>query len=70
MGVSVDAVKEVFSKNSSSIPCIYLFSLGTVKALRKSLDIDSNYDDKIMFINGDDHNLNTRRTPELENCLW
>lgn len=43
LGISVDNIKSVFG--STSISCLYLFSLGTVKNLRKSLKLDDDYDD-------------------------
>ena len=43
LGVSANAVKEVFNKSSKSIPCVYLFSLGTVKDLKKSMNIKKKY---------------------------
>uniref|UniRef100_A0A6C0LRI9 Bro-N domain-containing protein n=1 Tax=viral metagenome TaxID=1070528 RepID=A0A6C0LRI9_9ZZZZ len=45
LGVSVEAVKAVFNKTTHKIPCIYLFSIGIVKKLRKELNIDNKYDD-------------------------
>ncbi|BCS82702.1 hypothetical protein QLL95_gp0213 [Cotonvirus japonicus] len=45
MGVSPEAVKAVFSKSASTLPCIYLFTIGTVKNLRKTLDLDDDYHD-------------------------
>jgi hypothetical protein len=46
LGVSVDAVKEVFNKNAHKMPCIYLFSIGRVKDLRQELAIDDSYSNK------------------------
>ena len=43
LGVSSKAVKEVFNKTARSIPCVYLFSIGSVKDLRKSLNLDDKY---------------------------
>ncbi|AKI80590.1 hypothetical protein QJ850_gp109 [Acanthamoeba polyphaga mimivirus] len=45
-GVSPEAIKAVFSKTSSTLPCIYFFTIGKVKALRKSLKISKDYDDE------------------------
>jgi len=45
LGVSAQSVKEVFSKTTNTIPSIYLFSLGSVKDLRKSFKIDTKYKD-------------------------
>lgn len=46
LGVSAMAVKQVFNKNVSTIPCIYLFSIGKVGSLRKKLKIGPEFDDK------------------------
>ncbi|AEX61132.1 hypothetical protein c7_L66 [Megavirus courdo7] len=45
-GVSPEAIKAVFSKTSSTLPCIYFFTIGKVKDLRKSLKISKDYDDE------------------------
>ena len=45
LSVSTDAVKAVFDKASHTIPCVYLFSVGKVKDLRKSMKIKDKYDD-------------------------
>jgi hypothetical protein len=36
-------IKEVFSKDANTLPCVYLFSLGYVKDLRKSMTIVCKY---------------------------
>nr|WBF71201.1 hypothetical protein [Megavirus caiporensis] len=38
-------IKEIFNKYSSTNPCIYLYTIGTVKNLRKNLKINKKYDD-------------------------
>jgi hypothetical protein len=48
MGVNASIIKEVFNKNVNTVPCVYLFTLGLVKDLRKSMNIDESYDDKSM----------------------
>jgi len=45
LGVSAQAVREVFRTSSTSIPSIYLFVLGTVKQLRCIMHIDQKYPD-------------------------
>jgi hypothetical protein len=45
IGVSPETINAVFNKTSNKIPCIYLFYLGKVKDLRKSLNISMDYDD-------------------------
>lgn len=64
LGVSVKSVKEVFNKTANSIPCIYLFSIGKVKNLKKSLQIDKKYkDDDFVYKWGMTDSL-ARRTDE------
>lgn len=45
LGVHALTIKEVFNTSSTNVPCIYLFTLGTAKDLRKSMKIDSKYKD-------------------------
>lgn len=45
LGVSANVIKEVFSKTSTAMPCIYLISLGQVKILRKLLNLDKTHKD-------------------------
>ncbi|XWV26726.1 hypothetical protein QJ857_gp0329 [Tupanvirus soda lake] len=66
LGVSTNAVKEVFNKTSHKIPCIYLFSIGKVKDLRKSLDINNEYDDNDYVYKWGMSNDLERRTKEHE----
>ena len=49
LGISAQAVREVFKTSAKSIPCVYLFSLGTAKDLRKSMNIDNKYADDILI---------------------
>jgi len=66
LGITTDALKEVFNTTSTTIPCVYLFSLNTVKQLRKSMDIPIKYkDDDIVLKYGFTDNLK-RRTSEHE----
>lgn len=61
---SVDIMKEIFNVNISPISCIYLFTLGSVKDLRLSMNIDKSFsDDKIVCKYGMTNNL-ARRTSE------
>ena len=46
LGVNAKAIKEVFNTSTNTLPCIYLFTLGTVKNLRTSMNINSNYSDE------------------------
>lgn len=43
LGVSANTVKEVFSTSARNIPCVYLFILGTVKDLKKTMKINKKY---------------------------
>ena len=45
LGVSARVIREVFNTDTHSLPCIYLFTLGTVKDLRVSMKIDERYND-------------------------
>ena len=38
--IPVKNIKAIFDKSAESLPCIYLFKLGNVSALRESMDID------------------------------
>jgi hypothetical protein len=48
LGVSANAVKEVFKTSATTIPCVYLFTLNTVKALRQTMNIDNKYTDDMV----------------------
>ncbi len=64
LGTDAETVSEVFNKSSHSTPCIYGFTLGTVKQLRKSMSIDTKYkDEDIVFKFGHTVSL-ARRTKE------
>lgn len=45
IGATYDQVKEVLSKASVPVSCIYLIRIGSVKDLRKSMNINSRYPD-------------------------
>lgn len=45
LGVSTNVIKEVFKTSATSIPCIYLFTLGSVRELRQIMTIDKKYSD-------------------------
>jgi hypothetical protein len=64
LGVEARAVKEVFKTSSTTIPCVYLFSINTVKKLRKSMKIAENYtDDCVVYKFGFTNDIK-RRTSE------
>jgi len=48
LGVSVKAVKQVFNKNISTIPCIYLLNLNTVDKLRQTFNIPNIYNNDMI----------------------
>lgn len=61
LGVHAEAVKQVFKASATSVPAVYLFTLGTVKDLRKSMTIDPKYnDDMIVCKYGKTDNLERR----------
>ncbi len=64
MGVSSDIVKEVFNKTSSTLPTLYLLSIGKVKDLRVSLKIGKEYDDEMIVCKGGETDDLTRRFKE------
>ena len=45
LGVCPEAVEAVYNKSVGALPCIYLFSIGQVKDLRKSLKINLSHND-------------------------
>ena len=64
IGASPQAIKEVFNTLADSLPCIYLFHLGTVKSLRKSMKIPDKYDDSKIVVKWGFSNDLSRRTKE------
>ena len=64
MGVSARVIKEVFNTATNSLPCVYLFTLNTVKNLRQIMNLDAKYlDDSIVCKYGFTKDL-SRRTGE------
>ncbi|ANB51133.1 hypothetical protein [Powai lake megavirus] len=64
MGITTDIVKEVFNKTSSTLPTLYLFTIGKVKDLRVTLDIGEEYDDECIVAKGGETIDLTRRIDE------
>jgi hypothetical protein len=50
IGIPVDTLRKVISKSTSAIPCLYRFSLGYVKDLRKSMEISTEIPDENIVI--------------------
>ena len=50
LGVSLEHVKTLSKVSVSKIPCVYVFSLGYVKDLRKSMGIKGDIDDNNMVV--------------------
>ena len=46
LGVSIDSIKTIFNLSVTKIPCVYFCIIGTVKDLRKSMNIPKNYKDE------------------------
>lgn len=67
MGCSHETVKELFNKTASTIPCIYLFTLGTVHDLRKSFRIDGYKDSDIVCKYGFTKDLEERSRVHTKN---
>ena len=64
LGCSAKVVKEVFNADANTLPCVYFFTLGYVKDLRQSMNInDSVSDDTIVGKYGFTKDL-SRRTGE------
>jgi hypothetical protein len=64
LGVSARVIKEVFNTATNTLPCVYLFTLNTVKNLRSSMKLDAQYnDDSIVCKYGFTKDL-SRRTGE------
>ena len=60
-GISVDGIKNMCSVSAGIIVCIYLFALGTVRELRKGMEIDEEYDDDDLVCKfGKTNDLNRR----------
>ena len=69
MGVSIGVLSDVLKTSMNNISCIYLFTLGTVKELRKYMNIDVKFtDDMIICKYGNTNDLH-RRTGEHRTTL-
>lgn len=64
MGVNADVVKNVFNKTSSKLPVLYLLTIGKVKDLRATLNIDDEYDDDHLVAKGGETDDLSRRIGE------
>lgn len=79
MGITADVVKEVFNKTSSTLPVCYLFTIGKVKDLRATLNLNSKYDDESIVAKIgesidlkrriDEHTESFRKIPGTNLCL-
>ena len=64
LGVNAKVIKEVFNADRNTLPCVYLFTLNTVKELRTSMNIDNTFtDDSVVAKFGFTKHL-SRRTGE------
>lgn len=64
LGINAKIIKEVFNADRNTLPCVYLFTLNTVKELRSTMNIDNKYlDDSIVAKFGFTKDL-SRRTGE------
>ena len=64
LGVNANVIKNVFNTSTNILPCVYLFTLGFVKDLRESMNIDASYkDDDVVAKYGFTKDL-ARRTGE------
>ena len=68
LGVHYKAVSEVFKTSARNIPCVYLFTLGSAKDLRESMNLDKNIkDDNIICKYGMTDNLERRAAEHNRN---
>lgn len=66
LGVNADTIKEVFDTARTTLPCVYLFTLGQVKDLRSSMKIDSKHkDDDIVAKYGYTKDLSRRASEHI-----
>lgn len=66
LGVHADAVKQVFKASSVTVPCVYFFTLGKVKDLRKAMNIDQKYNDEMIICKyGKTESLERRTTEHI-----
>ena len=49
LGVHANTIREVFNTSTKAVPCVYLFTLGTVKVLRKSMNLSKTYTDDMII---------------------
>lgn len=75
LGVDLDTVVEVFDKNANTLPVVYFCTLGTVKELRKSMNIgNDHHDNEIVAIYGFTKDIvrrlgeHTKFYKKTENC--
>ena len=64
IGASPLAIKEVFNTFANTLPCIYLFQIGTVKSLCKTMEIKKKYNDTDIVVKWGYTNDLARRTKE------
>lgn len=50
VGASPESINNVFNTFTYSMPCVYLFSIGLVGSLRKSMDIPDDYNDSDIVV--------------------
>lgn len=63
LSVNVKSMREALSRSSTSVPCVYLFSLGLCKDLRLSMSIDDTIPDNYIVVKyGFTNDLNRRTT--------
>jgi len=61
LGITEKTYRAIFSKHANKLPCIYLFSLGTVESLRETFEINSSFpNDSIVYKYGFTDDLGRR----------
>jgi hypothetical protein len=64
LGVDASVIKEVFNTHSKSVSVVYLFTIGSVKDLKKSMKIDDSFDDDSLVCKWGYTKCLNRRTSE------
>jgi hypothetical protein len=68
LGVDAKVIKEVFNTGTHTLPCVYLFTLGTVNSLKKSMNLSQDLDNNSIICKfGLTKNLSRRTAEHLTN---
>lgn len=68
LGIDAKVIKEVFNTGTHTLPCVYLFTLGTVNSLKKSMNLYQDLDNNSIICKfGLTKNLSRRTAEHLTN---